>query len=199
MVTPDQTMVDLGCGRGGPGLWLASRAGAHLIGIDASAAVPGPGGCAVSGGRCGHHGTTGWLRRRAGCPRRAAAASSTNRDADRGDPAIATPAREHGKASVTPRLASLATCPKSSSVRGCAWTAAPKARLLATPAAHLPARSPARCGSAWRSRDLRARRRGAPLAGRAPRSECPQRLRATTDTTRRQMPVRSDRASLVSG
>jgi hypothetical protein len=28
---------------------------------------------------------------------------------------------------VTPRLASLATCPKSSSVRGCAWTAAPKA------------------------------------------------------------------------
>lgn len=31
-----QTLVDLGCGRGGPGLWLADQAGAELIGIDGS-------------------------------------------------------------------------------------------------------------------------------------------------------------------
>jgi SAM-dependent methyltransferase len=31
-----QTLVDLGCGRGGPGLWLAAQAGAELIGIDSS-------------------------------------------------------------------------------------------------------------------------------------------------------------------
>ncbi|MCZ0999680.1 class I SAM-dependent methyltransferase [Streptomyces mirabilis] len=33
---PQQTLADLGCGRGGPGLWLASRAHAALIGIDFS-------------------------------------------------------------------------------------------------------------------------------------------------------------------
>ena len=33
----DQTVADLGCGRGGPGLWLARRAGAELVGIDCSA------------------------------------------------------------------------------------------------------------------------------------------------------------------
>jgi SAM-dependent methyltransferase len=37
MVAPGQTVVGLGCGRGGPGLWLATCAGARLIGIDASA------------------------------------------------------------------------------------------------------------------------------------------------------------------
>ncbi|MHB8296849.1 MAG: class I SAM-dependent methyltransferase, partial [Acidimicrobiales bacterium] len=31
-----QTLVDLGCGRGGPGMWLAQRIGAGLIGVDAS-------------------------------------------------------------------------------------------------------------------------------------------------------------------
>jgi ubiquinone/menaquinone biosynthesis C-methylase UbiE len=31
------TLVDLGCGRGGPGLWLARTTGASLIGIDLSA------------------------------------------------------------------------------------------------------------------------------------------------------------------
>jgi SAM-dependent methyltransferase len=31
-----ETLVDLGCGRGGPGLWLAAQAGAGLIGIDGS-------------------------------------------------------------------------------------------------------------------------------------------------------------------
>lgn len=36
-VQPGQTLVDLGCGRGGPGLWLADRTGAHLIGIEGSA------------------------------------------------------------------------------------------------------------------------------------------------------------------
>ncbi|MEV6408979.1 class I SAM-dependent methyltransferase [Streptomyces bobili] len=33
---PRQTLADLGCGRGGPGLWLASRAHAALVGIDFS-------------------------------------------------------------------------------------------------------------------------------------------------------------------
>jgi ubiquinone/menaquinone biosynthesis C-methylase UbiE len=32
-----QTLVDLGCGQGGPGLWLAQRLGAHLVGADGSA------------------------------------------------------------------------------------------------------------------------------------------------------------------
>lgn len=32
-----RTLVDLGCGRGGPGLWLAQRLGADLVGADGSA------------------------------------------------------------------------------------------------------------------------------------------------------------------
>lgn len=34
---PGRTLVDLGCGRGGPGLWLAQQLGAHLVGADGSA------------------------------------------------------------------------------------------------------------------------------------------------------------------
>jgi ubiquinone/menaquinone biosynthesis C-methylase UbiE len=34
---PGQTLVDLGCGRGGPGLWLAQSQGVALIGVDFSA------------------------------------------------------------------------------------------------------------------------------------------------------------------
>nr|WP_052477855.1 methyltransferase domain-containing protein [Kibdelosporangium sp. MJ126-NF4]CEL14496.1 Methyltransferase type 11 [Kibdelosporangium sp. MJ126-NF4] len=30
------TLVDLGCGRGGPGMWLAARAGASIVGVDSS-------------------------------------------------------------------------------------------------------------------------------------------------------------------
>lgn len=36
-LSEDQTLVDLGCGRGGPGLWLAQQAGARLVGVDFSA------------------------------------------------------------------------------------------------------------------------------------------------------------------
>jgi ubiquinone/menaquinone biosynthesis C-methylase UbiE len=32
----DETIADLGCGRGGPGLWIAAATGASLIGIDIS-------------------------------------------------------------------------------------------------------------------------------------------------------------------
>jgi hypothetical protein len=35
-VAPGQTLVDVGCGRGGPGLWLARSRGASLIGVDFS-------------------------------------------------------------------------------------------------------------------------------------------------------------------
>jgi ubiquinone/menaquinone biosynthesis C-methylase UbiE len=35
-VGPGSVLVDLGCGRGGPGLWLARETGADLIGIDVS-------------------------------------------------------------------------------------------------------------------------------------------------------------------
>jgi len=34
---PGHTLVDLGCGHGGPGLWVAQHVGANLIGIDLSA------------------------------------------------------------------------------------------------------------------------------------------------------------------
>lgn len=37
VLRPDDTLVDLGCGRGGPGLWLASTAGVRLSGVDFSA------------------------------------------------------------------------------------------------------------------------------------------------------------------
>ena len=33
---PRHTVLDLGCGHGGPGLWVAQRTGASLIGIDLS-------------------------------------------------------------------------------------------------------------------------------------------------------------------
>jgi SAM-dependent methyltransferase len=36
-LSPAQTLVDLGCGRGGPGLWLAKVQGVSLIGVDFSA------------------------------------------------------------------------------------------------------------------------------------------------------------------
>jgi SAM-dependent methyltransferase len=37
-MSPDQVLVDLGCGRAGPSLWLARAFGARLIGIDHSPA-----------------------------------------------------------------------------------------------------------------------------------------------------------------
>ena len=36
---PHDTFADVGCGRGGPGLWIARQTGASLIGIDASPAA----------------------------------------------------------------------------------------------------------------------------------------------------------------
>lgn len=33
---PGQTIIDLGCGRGGPGLWVARETGASLVGVDLS-------------------------------------------------------------------------------------------------------------------------------------------------------------------
>ncbi len=35
-VGPGQVMVDLACGRGGPGLWVARETGAALVGVDFS-------------------------------------------------------------------------------------------------------------------------------------------------------------------
>src|ERR1700720_2803869 len=35
-VGPGQKIVDLGCGRGGPGQWIAGATGAALVGIDFS-------------------------------------------------------------------------------------------------------------------------------------------------------------------
>ncbi len=35
-VGPHRTLADMGCGHGGPGLWVAKQTGAHLIGIDIS-------------------------------------------------------------------------------------------------------------------------------------------------------------------
>ena len=35
-LSPGRTLVDLGCGRGGPGLWLAQQADAALVGVDFS-------------------------------------------------------------------------------------------------------------------------------------------------------------------
>src|SRR5262245_15901683 len=34
---PGDLFADLGCGRGGPGLWLAAKTGADLVGVDISA------------------------------------------------------------------------------------------------------------------------------------------------------------------
>jgi SAM-dependent methyltransferase len=36
-ISPGATLLDLGCGTGGPGLWLAGQCGAQLIGVDISA------------------------------------------------------------------------------------------------------------------------------------------------------------------
>ena len=36
-MSPGSLLVDLACGRGGPGLWLARRTGAELVGVDFSA------------------------------------------------------------------------------------------------------------------------------------------------------------------
>jgi ubiquinone/menaquinone biosynthesis C-methylase UbiE len=36
-LSPGKTLIDLGCGRGGPGLWLAQSHGTILIGVDFSA------------------------------------------------------------------------------------------------------------------------------------------------------------------
>jgi ubiquinone/menaquinone biosynthesis C-methylase UbiE len=38
-VGPGQTFADLGCGEGGPGLWVARETGAALVGIDLSSAA----------------------------------------------------------------------------------------------------------------------------------------------------------------
>src|SRR5579864_8451656 len=35
-LSPGQVLADLGCGRGGPGMWLAREAGASLAGVDFS-------------------------------------------------------------------------------------------------------------------------------------------------------------------
>ena len=35
-VGPGKTIIDLGCGRGGPGLWIARETGANYVGIDLS-------------------------------------------------------------------------------------------------------------------------------------------------------------------
>ena len=35
-LAPGDLLVDVGCGRGGPGLWVASTAGASLLGVDIS-------------------------------------------------------------------------------------------------------------------------------------------------------------------
>ncbi|MFC0106402.1 class I SAM-dependent methyltransferase [Kibdelosporangium aridum] len=35
-LSPGSTLVDFGCGRGGPGMWLAAQAGAGVIGVDSS-------------------------------------------------------------------------------------------------------------------------------------------------------------------
>jgi ubiquinone/menaquinone biosynthesis C-methylase UbiE len=38
-VLDGQTIIDLGCGAGGPGLWVAEKTGASLVGVDGSAAA----------------------------------------------------------------------------------------------------------------------------------------------------------------
>ena len=36
-VKPGETFIDLGCGRGGPGMWVAREIGANYVGFDLSA------------------------------------------------------------------------------------------------------------------------------------------------------------------
>ncbi|MGH2583716.1 MAG: SAM-dependent methyltransferase, partial [Dehalococcoidia bacterium] len=40
-VGPGDVCVDLGCGRGGPALWVARTTGAHLLGVDVSSVAVG--------------------------------------------------------------------------------------------------------------------------------------------------------------
>lgn len=35
-LSPDDLMIDIGCGRGGPGLWVAAATGASVLGVDIS-------------------------------------------------------------------------------------------------------------------------------------------------------------------
>jgi SAM-dependent methyltransferase len=56
-IAPGEVLVDLGCGAGGPGLWMARESGASLIGIDPSAA-----GLAAAGQRAAGVGLTGRAR-----------------------------------------------------------------------------------------------------------------------------------------
>jgi SAM-dependent methyltransferase len=77
-LSPGQTLADLGCGRGGPGLWLAQQAGAALVGVDFSpVAVDQAAQRAVLFGLAGrarfvvgHLARTGLPRASAGCPAR---------------------------------------------------------------------------------------------------------------------------------
>lgn len=54
---PGHTLVDLGCGHGGPGLWVAQQVGANLIGIDIS-----PVGVALARDRAAALGLGKWAR-----------------------------------------------------------------------------------------------------------------------------------------
>jgi len=56
-LSPGQTLVDLGCGRGGPGLWLARQAQASLVGVDFS-----PVAVALAGQRAAVFGLAGRAR-----------------------------------------------------------------------------------------------------------------------------------------
>ena len=55
--SPGQTLIDLGCGRGGLGLWLAREAGALLVGVDFS-----PVAVDQAGSRADLFGMAGWAR-----------------------------------------------------------------------------------------------------------------------------------------
>jgi ubiquinone/menaquinone biosynthesis C-methylase UbiE len=54
---PGHTIVDLGCGRGGPSLWVARQTGAHVVGIDVSSI-----GIAHANERAAREGFTGRAR-----------------------------------------------------------------------------------------------------------------------------------------
>jgi ubiquinone/menaquinone biosynthesis C-methylase UbiE len=56
-LSPGQVLVDLGCGRGGPGLWLAREARVSLVGVDFSAVAVGQ-----AGGRAELFGMSGLAR-----------------------------------------------------------------------------------------------------------------------------------------
>jgi ubiquinone/menaquinone biosynthesis C-methylase UbiE len=54
---PGHTIADLGCGRGGPSLWVARQTGAHVVGIDVSSI-----GIAHANERADREGMTGQAR-----------------------------------------------------------------------------------------------------------------------------------------